>query len=58
MNKILEHSNAEAQKMTAHKDADLKYAAYKARWVVIEATAKGQTYLENYKKNRITSITL
>ena len=49
MNKILEHSNAEAQKMTAHKDADLKYAAYKARWVVIEATAKGQTYLENYK---------
>jgi len=48
MNKILEHSNAEAQKMTAHKDADLKYAAYKARWVVIEATAK--EWIGKYEK--------
>ena len=41
MNKILEYSNAEAQKMCAHKDADMKYAAFKKRWVVIDETAKG-----------------
>ena len=40
MNKILEHSNGEAQKMTAHADADMKYAAYKKRWVIIDETAK------------------
>ena len=26
--------------MTLHDDADTKYAAYKKRWAVIEATAK------------------
>jgi hypothetical protein len=26
--------------MTLHDDADTKYAAFKKRWVVIEATAK------------------
>ena len=26
--------------MTLHDDADTKYAAYKKRWVVIDATAK------------------
>ena len=41
MNQVLEHSNAEAQKMCAHKDADMKYAAFKKRWVVIDETAKG-----------------
>ena len=46
MNKVLEYSNAEAQKMCAHKDADMKYAAFKKRWVVIDETAKGQEFLE------------
>ena len=46
MNQVLEHSNAEAQKMCAHKDADMKYAAFKKRWVVIDETAKGKVFLE------------
>lgn len=40
MNKILEDSNAAAKKMTLHEDADIKYAAYKKRWAVIDETAK------------------
>merc|ERR1712083_1175364 len=48
MNKILEHSNGEAQKMTAHADADMKYAAYKKRWVVIDETAKD--WIAKYEK--------
>merc|ERR1712223_130729 len=48
MNKILEHSNAEAQKMTAHADADQKYAAYKKRWVVIDETCKD--WIAKYEK--------
>ena len=48
MNQILEHSNAEAQKMTAHADADMKYAAYKKRWVIIDETAKD--WIAKYEK--------
>jgi len=48
MNKVLEHSNAEAQKMTAHADADQKYAAYKKRWVVIDETCKD--WIAKYEK--------
>ena len=40
MKQLLEESNAAAQKMTLHEDADIKYAAFLKRWVVIEATAK------------------
>jgi len=48
MNQVLEHSNAEAQKMCAHKDADMKYAAFKKRWVVIDETAKD--WIGKYEK--------
>merc|ERR1712223_343029 len=48
MNRVLEHSNAEAQKMTAHADADMKYAAYKKRWVIIDETAKD--WIAKYEK--------
>ncbi len=40
MNNILEAANAAAQKMTLHDDADVKYAAFKKRWTVIDQTAK------------------
>jgi len=40
MKQLLEESNTAAQKMTLHDDADIKYAAFLKRWVVIEATAK------------------
>jgi len=48
MNKVLEHCNSEAQKMTSHADADSKYAAYKKRIVVIEATCKD--WISKYEK--------
>jgi len=48
MNKILEHCNSEAQKMTAHGDADKKYAAYKTRWAVIDVTCKD--WIGKYEK--------
>ena len=34
--------------MTAHGDADAKYAAYKKRWAVIDAAAKD--WIEKYEK--------
>jgi hypothetical protein len=37
---ILEDCNKSAQQMTSHGDADIKYAAYKKRLLVILATAK------------------
>ena len=48
LNDILEQSNASAQKMTSHADADAKYAAYKKRWTVIDATAKD--WIGKYEK--------
>merc|ERR1712107_910388 len=48
MNNILEYSKEQAQKMTSHADADAKYAAYKKRWEVIDATAKD--WIVKYEK--------
>lgn len=48
MKHILEESNASAQKMTSHGDADAKYAAYKKRWEVIDETAKD--WIGKYEK--------
>ena len=48
MNHILEESNKSAQQMTAHGDADAKYAAYKKRWQVIDETAKD--WIEKFTK--------
>jgi len=48
MKGILDEANAAAQKMTLHKDADEKYAAFCKRYVVIEATAKD--WIDKYEK--------
>ena len=40
MKALLEEANAAAQKMTLHDDADIKYAAFVKRWIVIDATCK------------------
>ena len=48
MKVILDHSHESAQKMTSHADADAKYAAYKKRWEVIDATAKD--WISKYEK--------
>ena len=48
MKAVLETSNESAQKMTSHADADAKYAAYKKRWEVIDATAKD--WIVKYEK--------
>jgi len=40
MKALLEEANAAAQKMTLHDDADVKYAAFVKRWIVIDATCK------------------
>lgn len=48
MNNVLEYSKEQAQKMTSHADADAKYAAYKKRWEVIDATAKD--WIVKYEK--------
>ena len=48
MKGTLDEANAAAQKMTLHKDADEKYAAFCKRYVVIEATAKD--WIDKYEK--------
>merc|ERR1712038_1625622 len=48
MNSVLEKSKEQAQKMTSHADADAKYAAFKKRWTVIDATAKD--WIGKYEK--------
>merc|ERR1712150_408172 len=40
MDSILEQCKEQAHKMTSHADADAKYAAFKKRWTVIDATSK------------------
>jgi len=59
MKGLLEESYKAAQKMTLHDDADLKYAAYKKRWDVIDATtkdwvAKLESMVEVWKKQTET----
>merc|ERR1712168_204236 len=53
--KVLEEAAASSQKMTSHKEADLKVAAFKSRWTVVhecfkEWVARMTTLVECWNK--------